>query len=328
MIKAVFLFMLATIVFAQQNIQRSLNLNRNPSGITVDSLKNHSSEGSHDVVRFFIGTSRIPHWLVNNHVNAESEPLESNRLSLWKLIEYSEDDGIDGFLPGKDARVSFVKLWTEKWSDFKIAPAKVNEANILEICSTTQRKSPQVTLCTYVVDRSTIINGVEASPNTLKWSMQITNYPFFRNNSRLALKVSFDSFSEVEDNETPNSIETQGPNCYSTSQVVRSNVFKGDVQEDLDKDFPQAQDSDEKFIFTNRIVYYSFITDCQPKTLTWNPSFGSVASSDSTSIETPAIDAPVASIDSASDPSLEYESLGSRETFSFFLFAILGLYVM
>jgi len=143
-------------------------------------------------------------------------------------------------------------------------------------------------------------------PNAIKWSIAISNYPYVGNNTRLALKANFDSKDIVKDlsesdggtgateidssNEAAlevakedtgargiaswsTGITVTGTGCSDAGTITRSVVFEGDVSQDRDQ-LPVGDTDGLSFNTAHRIVYFSFITDCQPASVEWDPEFG------------------------------------------------------
>eukprot|EP01119_Soliformovum_irregulare_P025053 TRINITY_DN9157_c0_g1_i1.p1 TRINITY_DN9157_c0_g1~~TRINITY_DN9157_c0_g1_i1.p1 ORF type:complete len:226 (+),score=68.27 TRINITY_DN9157_c0_g1_i1:534-1211(+) len=155
-------------------------------------------------------------------------------------------------------------------------------------------------ICNFVTDRAATVNGTKASPNALKWSLEISNYPYESNNTHLALKAAFDSATAIrnltgDDLESKNQdaleisstgdvstaitwatgVDLEGTDCPATANVSRSQIYSGSVSGDTDADAPRG-DRDVSWTKSVQLAYFSFLTDCQPNNIFWDPEFGVV----------------------------------------------------
>jgi hypothetical protein len=263
-----------------------------------------------DAVRFFFTTNWIPRHVLGYYSrDEESAELFNARWMLWKLVEYTEQNNEPGFQPGGDTYVGQYFLWLRLWSDMAYSKTTIDGAEYHSLC-TNVIDTVGVTICLNLADRR--IKHLRADPNALKWSLNVTNYPYQTTNSRLALKVSFDSRRVVRDlsDDTDGQeaiesseeaaldvnddsagargvaswvteIDVQGQGCSPKGSVVRSVVYEGEVQGDVDLtvNYPNnSTDTDNvELSAVTRVVYFSFITDCQPHSILWDPEFGVVS---------------------------------------------------
>jgi len=223
-----------------------------------------------------------------------------------------------GFQPGTNNLTVIVQeqfFWgsdaASDWSALSVTESTDSStgANIYTICST---NGIGVNLCVYSADiwSQLTVNGSTFSvdPNSIHHSLDISNFPWLGTNTQLALKVHFEAHTRVvplNDSSLLNSgeqafdlsdsgtgkrpvsswddtVSVAGSDCSSTADVVRSVIYENDVVGDLDQNIQSAmsQWSDEVDInLITRIVYFSFLTDCnQPTNINWDPEDGIVDS--------------------------------------------------
>jgi len=229
------------------------------------------------------------------------------RWTLWKLVEYDDVSGTEGFEPGNDTLVSQHRLWTSPWQAFTYDVIENSDGSKVHyLCGQDAIGTPDVTLCGILTTKQVTVNSTTVVvPNAMKWSLQVANYPWVGTGTRLALKVGFDtadsvatlsgnlnnddgsheSFSVSVDPDTSksreivaswvNEVDISGTGCPATAPVLRSEVFNGELTADVDVTYPSSGDTDN--LEVNRavqIVYFSVITDCQPSVISWDPEFG------------------------------------------------------
>jgi len=134
-------------------------------------------------------------------------------------------------------------------------------------------------------------------------SFEINNFPYRSATSRLALKVHFEAhtrvatwndstsldtneaaidLSDAGDDHKPvvpwnNYVNVTGTGCAATAPVLRSVIWANESIFDVDHLSAAAQDLDGTFTIAliERIVYFSFLTDCsEPTTIFWDPDLG------------------------------------------------------
>jgi hypothetical protein len=267
-------------------------------------------ERSVDAVDFLFSSAIVPRFVLR-YFSADSDSLEKVlvRWSLWKVFEYEETDGTPGFDPSTENIVSHYRLFNRQFTTMSYHKETVDDVTVHYVCTSLDPvdKStpyPNVDLCAHVAEKETTANRTRISPNSLKWSVNIANYPYTSNTSRLGVKVSFDSKDVVKDladsdasleddqNEGAvdltssadasapkgiaswtTSVSVTGQGCAASSTVVRSVVLEAQVTKDIDN-FP-ATDPDAVKDFKLRVSYFSFPTDCpNPDSIIWDPELG------------------------------------------------------
>jgi len=266
-----------------------------------------------DAIRFLFSTNWLPrHTVQFFHKDSDSADASAARWHLWKLVEYVESNANPGFSPDEDTVVSQYKFWKASWS--KLSDTKTvgddGTTEVHQICSSINSVEvrPDVTICLNIAAGQTSFHGISQDPNAIKWSLSVSNYPYNTTNSRLALKFSFSSRMKVKDfdatddkdfSKDPNegavvvgddgsgnkplasyttNINVTGNGCSATGSVLRTIIREGEWSNDTDVDLP-SQPSDEpdhsiSFDAVRRVGYFSFITDCQPATILWDPQLG------------------------------------------------------
>jgi len=167
-----------------------------------------------------------------------------------------------------------------------------------------------VSFCFYGADIWTqlTVNGSQFTldPNSFHHTLNISGFPFLRNDTQLSLKTHLDVISRVVQlNETdlldPNegaldlsdptdtsgskpiaawseTVQVSGTDCSATAPVVRSVIFDGEVQADLDGNITAALAAfagEISLSLVERILYFSFLTDCpMPSDIYWDPDVG------------------------------------------------------
>jgi hypothetical protein len=267
----------------------------------------NTDTGDVDAIKFTWTTNWVPRHVIRHYMRDENSiELFVARWLLWKIVEYQETDNAAGFDPRTDTKVSQYLLWLRNWTPLTYAKRTVEGSEYHSLCTSLNATQPRpdVTICVSIADRRIRVNRTD--PNAVKWSIAISNYPYRGNDTRLALKVNFDSKDIVKDlsesdggtgateidssNEAAlevakedsgargiaswqTGITVTGNNCSPTGSITRSVIFEGDVQRDLDT-FPVGDTDGLSFSTTHRVVYFSFITDCQPESIDWDPEFG------------------------------------------------------
>jgi len=265
-----------------------------------------------DAVDFLFTTNWVPRMVLRYfQKDTDLASLFFGRWALWKIIEYQENtsSSFPGYEPGVDTYVSGYHLWLRGYSTMTYGKTVIGSVTVHKLCTWLQpfpndtQAHPEVQLCIHTADSDITVNNTDASPNKLKFSLYIANYPYQASNSRLAVKSSFDSLAAIrqmnssdatynstaEDGIVLDSTTTSqhraltswtrtvsdtGTNCSGTGSVVRSVVYTGQDPHDVDL-FPFSLDTDGLVTsYTFRIVYHSFITDCQPASVLWDPDFG------------------------------------------------------
>jgi len=263
-----------------------------------------------DAVDFVFGTEWIPRFVLRYfHRNSDKVEALAARWGVWKLIEYQENPlGNPGFEPGVDTILSSYRTWARVYDPMTITN-RVNAAGatVWSVCSKNSFGPPTINFCANFVDRQTTSpNSTDTQdPNFVKWSIDIDNYPYNGTQSRLALKVAFESkfaalnltgadapadpthfdgitLGGASSQTDPNSraliswvktVNVTGTGCSATAPVVRSVIFEG--QSSFDLDTLPSGDTDGLVDLTLRVSYFSFLTDCaDPTQIRWDPDFG------------------------------------------------------
>jgi len=267
-----------------------------------------------DAIDFIFTTNWVPR-MVLRYFDKDSDTISAffGRWALWKVFEYQENTtaGSPGFEPGVDTYVSGYHLWLRGYDTMTYSKTIVGTTTIHKLCTdlwpwaNDTLAHPNVTLCIHTSDAVTTTNGTNSSPNKLKFSFYVANYPYVATNglSRLAIKGSFDSLVAIREMNSSDAdydstsedgialdantdlkhrvltswartVDVTGNDCNATGSVVRSVIFTGQDPHDTDL-FPFGQDTDDLVSsYTYRIVYHSFITNCQPSSILWDPDFG------------------------------------------------------
>jgi len=284
-----------------------------PHTIEVMAAQLDLSQKEVDILLFDFSTAWVPLFKVGfADLTNSSVSLMSARWVLWKLVEYVESpSGNPGFEPGVDTFVGQQTLWFQSWSTLSLNSQTVGSSKVYSACTTlTGSSSLEVDVCIYVTNKgvnfTTSGAAVELNPNAAKYDLTIKNYPFQSNNSRLALKVSFDSnalavdFSQEELDQYP-SVEEEGavnlaqdsngrfidvawranvqvlnsPSCGTSASVVKGVTNQGQFSADVDT-LPGSDPDSGLYSHTVQVAYFSFLTPpgCQPSEIVWDPEWG------------------------------------------------------
>jgi len=297
-----------------QEVIRLLRVLRSPQNgydhvFDVVAAQKDTDSSDADGIRFIFNTNWIPRHTLHHYTRDEnSVELFAARWLLWKIVEYNETDGTPGFDPAVDTKMSQYQLWSKTWTRLSVSIQTVDGAQYFSLCTSLTNDTqprPDVTLCVSISDRR--LTTKRADPSAIKWSIDISNYPYTANDTRLALKIAFDSNDVVQDigqspqgtGATEIDTSTEGAivvaeepsgnrgiasysksidytGCSSTAgSIVRSVIYDADVTTDLDTLPSPSGDTDGLTISrAKRVAYFSFITDCQPQSINWDPEFG------------------------------------------------------
>jgi len=279
---------------------------KTPHTFLVLAAKDNTITGVKDAIEFLFSTLWVPRFSIRYfRKSSDSASLFDFRWALWKLIEYRELGGGEGFQPDDDTIVSQYRLWLNgNWSEMVYQQYPSGTATVHSLC-TTISGAPTITLCALLTTESNTFKGLELGANSLKFSLNISNYPYLASDTKLAIKTAFDSLSIIKDFPTNDStdgtsgsesalqmtstensqtgvaswvtsVDITGINCSSTAPVVRSIVYEGQSSSDNDA-FPENQDPDSLNVnHTVRISYFSIVSNCQPQSIFWDPTFGVV----------------------------------------------------
>jgi hypothetical protein len=260
-------------------------------------------------------TDWVPRHLVEYFKHStDANDLLAGRWLYWKLIEYQETGTNTGFDPDNDQMVSHYKLYNCSWSIFQVSEFTNTDGTIVHsVCSSLNgpQPRPDMTLCVDLSQGSTTVRGIREDPNALKWNVTIANYPYLQTNTFLALKFSFSTRMIVHDfnatdasqfsldqNENASvlcddgngnkiiagyvkTVNTTGAGCSPSAPVVRSIIMQGEWASDVDLDFPSGDPDDVVFLATKMVGYFSYISDCQPTSISWDPQIGAGLDPDS-----------------------------------------------
>jgi hypothetical protein len=274
-----------------------------------------------DAIDFLFSTPVVPRFVLRYFSkDADSKEHILNRWALWKVFEYNETDGKPGFDPAAEDILSHYRLFNRRFTTMSYHKETDADGNTLHyVCTSMDPVDkatvayPDVELCAHVAEKETRANRTRIHPNSLKWSITISNYPYTAADSRLGLKVSFDSHDVVRDlSQTDASDEdsqneaaldltsdsgdassrgiaawvtnvtvTPAGTCSPNADVVRSVIYEAQLDKDVDT-FPNDPDSISADV-TIRVSYFSFATDCQPDSITWDPELGVATGDDESS---------------------------------------------
>jgi len=256
-----------------------------------------------DAVDFIISVDKIPHYTVR-HFDKDTDNVERRaaRHGLRKLVEYVKAPNATGaFSPDTDTIIQNYYLWNQTWTPLRVNSLSTSVgATATSVCSNTI--DDVVELCAFIADLSTplMANGSSMSVdnNAIHHTLKITNFPFRNTNSRLALKVHYESVSKAKDVDHTQTdtdedgtdlsadgdsikpvatwkktVDVKGTGCSATANVVRDIFRDTESTRDVDVRTPNA-DIETSIAITQHITYFSFETDCQPQTIFWDPDLG------------------------------------------------------
>jgi len=270
-----------------------------------------------DALEFVFSVVGLPHFVVRYFARS-TDSIEAGaiRHGLRKLVEYFPGANASaGFEPGVNNISSIQYFWgsgpSAQWSQLSVVENTDSSsgANTYTVCSS---NGIGVTICIYSTDifSEMMINGSKfgIDPNSIHHSLNIASFPWTGTNTQLALKVHFEAISKVaeltnsslldtnedalnlsDDSDTTKAyaswnktVSVTGAGCSPTAPVVRSVIYENDPTFDKDVNVNTAtgQWSGEVNVnFITRLVYYSFLTDCnQPTNILWDPDMGFVDS--------------------------------------------------
>jgi len=287
---------------------RSLRIiTRNSNTFEVRGVRKELGSRNLDAIDFLFSSKVVPRFVLR-YFNSDEDSKEFflHRWSLWKVFEYEESGDAEGFDPAYDNITSSHSLFNKKFDAMSYHTEEIEGGTLHYVCTDFTNQTtpfPNVRLCAHVTEQETVANASRVSPNSLKWSITISNYPYTVANGRLGLKVSFDSKSIVRDlSETDAALENEegeaaldlnsddgngsprgiaswvttvdvsGTGCAATSDVVRTVVYDNQVGRDTDN-FPNLPETSAELKL--RVSYFSFPTNCvQPDSITWDPELG------------------------------------------------------
>jgi len=266
-------------------------------------------------IQFLFSTAWAPRQVLTYFTgDTNSADIFNARWVLWKLVEYQNVDNLLEFDPTIDNVVSQFSLFSRSWSPLTLTQSVVDGAQYYTLCTQLNDTLPRpdVKICASV--STSRILSLRADPNAIQFTFHVANYQFQASNSKLALKTSFNSGSLVQDlissigglggtelnNATESALEiastaansatrvlaswskiidVTGTGCSAIGSVVRSPLFVGQVLRELD--VLPLLDPDTLLDPVQKITYFSFLTNCQPTNITWDPEFGVATTSSS-----------------------------------------------
>jgi len=286
-----------TILATQQDIAT------NAKGKNVSKVK--------DAIEFSFSTVGLPHLTLKHYASAtDTVETRAGRHVLRKLLEYVNQDADPGYQPEDDLNVQNYYFWNHTWTPLAVTTQTVGGATVTSICTNTENSV--VIICAYLTDiaASLTVNGsaFALDNQAIHHTLTINNFPFRVNNSRLAAKAHFEAktrvvqynstgldeaaldLSDAEDDHHPIAawstfINVTGAGCTPTAPVQREIIRTVESSNDVDVMPASALQFPEQISFATiiRITYFSFLTNCQPTQIFWDPDFGLVDDSASTS---------------------------------------------
>jgi len=236
--------------------------------------------------------------------------LSGARWGLWKAIEYVENpDGTPGFHPeDNDTIVQHFRFYSnQSWS----AMQTTTSGPITTYCSSRtingqlpNRAPSGMTLSAQICGSFTTVEAMngneELEPRTFEWTLTLSSIGWLDSDSRLAIKLSFDTTADIgmlDSDSTGGAIggvnvgagviftwdnmvgvTGSGGSCSDEAPVVMDVVRDVESVIDVDPDYPLKLlpvDPDNITVRNHwRITYFSFLTNttCRPTGLTWDPS--------------------------------------------------------
>jgi len=239
--------------------------------------------------------------------SADASQLFASRWNMWKLIEYQENGTSDGFVPfSGDIILQNYTLYLKNamWSNMTVSSYAVGAATVHQVCTQLPAVNPVVVICGKLANQKIFDAAVTLNPSRFKFSFTVTNnFPYLSNNSRIALQVSWDTsdtitdFSTTEDsgltvdnNNTHGVVlnqngklvglatyinainETCGNGTTGAVPVYRTIVYQ-DSSAIPSEQLPSG-DPDTSVDVSNRVSFFSFLTDCPQPTINWDPEIG------------------------------------------------------
>jgi len=282
-----------------------------------------------DAIEFSFSVVGLPHF-VARYFAKSGDSIETGaiRHGLRKLVEYQPgNDSSAGFQPGVNTIVQERLFWGtgsgSKWGALTVSEStdSTTGATVYSICST---NDISVTVCAFGVDiwSELTVNGSKfaVDPNSIHHLFNISNFPWKGTNTQLALKTHFEAVSQVvpinettllnsgeagfnlsdssDGSVTPaaswnTTVSVTGTGCSATAPVVRSVIYSSDVAADEDVNINTATNQwsgEVNLKLITRIVYFSFLTDCnQPTDILWDPDMGFVDSGSFASVIFPSL---------------------------------------
>jgi hypothetical protein len=270
-----------------------------------------------DAIEFTFSVVGLPHYVLR-YFQRSTDAMEHSafRHALRKLIEYVPDpeNVTAGFEPGVTNKTSEMYFWNAGkpgrgflFGALQVTTTMSNNATVYQICTA---NDAGVTFCFFGSDvwAQLMINGSTFSldPNAFHHTLNISGYPFLRNDTQLALKTHVDvtkrcvtwndsalldsneaalDVSDPSDtsNSTPvaawvQTVDVTGDGCSATAAVVRSVIFDGEVVTDTDANITVALaqlDGEIMLTTIEKMVYFSYLTDCpKPTDIYWDPEVG------------------------------------------------------
>jgi len=270
-----------------------------------------------DALEFTFSVVGLPHYTIR-YLKVSTDQIEGGaiRHGLRKLIEYVPGTNASaGYEPGKDNKTQEMWFWKGQgstWSNLAVSTSTdpSTTATTYTVCSS---NDVGVTICMFGADIATelSVNGskFQLDPNSLHHSLNITKFPFLRNDTQLCLKTHFEAVTRVQGLQSENDtlldanedgidlsdptestpppvaawldyVNVTGTGCSATAPVVRSAILQSEVVGDIDANITTALNKwtgEISMSLITRYVYFSFLTDCpQPSNIYWDPEMGYV----------------------------------------------------
>ncbi|PRP88133.1 hypothetical protein PROFUN_04224 [Planoprotostelium fungivorum] len=316
------LFCTIYIIDAKRNFSGTSSL---PHSFSV--VSDLSTKHTYDSMVLRISTDFTPRTTVTyvnmTHTKGDRTGVDLfNRWRLWKLLEFKKGPNATetGYTPSTDTRVSHIKLWKLTWSAFSVISNTSNNITSYQVCSNgnlNDNSKFSVQFCGQFTD--TLLPNQALSPDYLKWSLSVTNYPYNSTNSSLALKVSFQTTSTLFSSANPAALRnatrsrpqfsldlgnsatsavstvaswdtsvslTGGASCPTTAPIAMGTRYQGQATADTDADV-NLGDSDVSIDSQMVVAYYSVADGgCQPAGINWDPYTGFEGAAADTAVTT------------------------------------------
>jgi hypothetical protein len=288
------------------------------------------------VLDFLFSTTPVPRFVLrvlnydinqtaNSALGIDAAQYLAVRWGIWKVLEYNSSAGYENspYDPddGHHTIVSEHFLWDSpndpveprNWSNLHYGYTVVNTSagpvDVHEVSSfLSNRKNGFILKLTAFFATHAVMWGnakTTIHPNEVKWGVDIFNYPYKSNNTRLAVKIGVDTKSAILDPPPPQTfvgkspgttdpssdyldlghenyhvfahqVEINGTGCNSTANLNRTVVKIRESVNDTDVSYPLKSFDPDDLQISNatRIVYFSVlpVPFCQPFLVSWDPS--------------------------------------------------------
>lgn len=263
-----------------KNAQNTMNMNRSLDKIDVKpgrvELKSISKSGqTKSALKFEFATKGIARFRYSYMSRtSDTNAFYKFRTAFFKVVEYNETISTS-------ASTSFIKLLgnSSYWSNITVDEVGNSTVSIKKISTTFTKGSFNLTLTGFVADGVATYEGVELSPTSFKYSVELNNYPYQYENSSLALVQGLYSTSATNLRTSDVQIDN-GSFSWNSTIVITKNSSKATSSvsvsaiEAYSGGYSDPEDTGRDTKENVGVMVFKF-TAIQPDKVYWDPSLNS-----------------------------------------------------